>query len=715
MPNRNVAGIGLALALLLAAGSCGGSGRTSLDTESSGAYKSDTAQSPQHGVGLNLPAPSELAKMLDTGHGKRASYVEADLSLAGASFSPLLPHNRASVNATSVDLAPDWSSSGSMAFDHLAYATYHFTATGYDRDSRIEYSFSVPPSAAGSVWLGLANWSKDRWDWYHGGAAEAVTPVSLAPYFDFTANLLVVVLRTGTDLSTLANIRLGAHPPVPALSVDVAKGPVPLSVNLDASASSSGEGAITKFEWDYDGDGIYDEDSGTTPTAATVYSVNGVMQATVRVTNSFNITATRTVPVTVIGPWQHTWGNPNPQQFSDVIADSTGDIFAVGYTRDLVLPSNPDLLLLQRYTPTGELLWAKTWTNGMQFAYGSSIDLDSDGNLVIAGSVDGGAVLSNEGLVQKWTSNGTLLWSRSFGGNGYDRVQKAMVDGTDIYVAAQSGSIHPDYDLVTFKLDTMGNVLWARDYNHFDESCADATMCWSFLSGLNSIYVLGEINGGATLLPLVLCYDPSGNLVADQEYLAASDVRPKAIRVTLSALTLERKIYVAAYTGSPANLVLLRSDGAFALDYQKSWGGATDASPERIAFDSAGNLVICGRLDGLSVFNGYGALWRFDAATGSTNSVEFWNDGDNYVTLNSIYPYEGGLLLAGYSADATGSWSATSGSESDLSNSWAPSGGTDVAYALALSVEPGPVADITAEAMDTGAGANDALIMHLAQ
>ena len=711
MPMCKVAGISLTLGMLLVAASCGGSGDASVALGAAGASQAMAIQSPQRGVGLDLPAPSELAKLMNQGFRKSASYVEADLSQTGASFDPLLPHNRATVNATSVDLAPDWSSSGSTLFDHLAYATYHFVAVGYDRDSRVKYSFSAPPSNAGDVWVGIANWDKNRWDWFRGGVSDAVSPASFAPYFDFSSNMLVVVLRTGTDLSTLSSVRLGALPPVPALTVDVAKGLAPLSVNFDASASAAGEGTITKYEWDYDGDGVYDHDSGTTPTSSTMYSTNGFMHPTVRVRNSFGATAIKSATVTVIGAWQHTWGTANPQQFSDILADSNGDIYAVGYTRDTVLPGSPDFLLLTKFSPNGTTLWSKTWTNGNNYAYGGSIDLDSDGNLIIAGSVDGGSPLDTQGLIQKWAPAGTLIWSESFGGNGFENVEKVMVDGTDIYISAHSSSIHANNDLVTAKLDTNGSVIWARDYDHWDETSVDASLCWSFISGVVSVYVLGEINGGVNTLPLVLNYDPSGNLLNDEEYIAAADVRPKAIRVTLSPFTFEKNIYIAAYTGSPNKLVLISSDAIFGINYQNTWSASTNSTPYKISFDSTNKLVVSGTLGGLSVSNSFGALWQLDPSTGSMLNAQFWNDGDNYVRLTSVMSYEGGLLLAGYSGDATGSWSSTSGTDGTLSNSWAFSGGTDTATTLLMSSEPGPVSPLSGGVMDTGAGANDALIM----
>lgn len=91
----------------------------------------------------------------------------------------------------------------------------------------------------------------------------------------------------------------GNEPPNAVINADVTEGDAPLLVNFDGTASSDSDGTIIRYEWDFEGDGIYDEDTGTTPTSSHTYIGGGVYSAKLRVTDDDDLTHTASVTIVV--------------------------------------------------------------------------------------------------------------------------------------------------------------------------------------------------------------------------------------------------------------------------------------------------------------------------------------------------------------------------------------------------------------------------------
>ncbi|MCB1217489.1 PKD domain-containing protein [bacterium] len=139
---------------------------------------------------------------------------------------------------------------------------------------------------------------KYEWDFDGDGSWDLDTGTTATTSFEYTTagNFDPAVRVTDDDGATgiahlSENDGLGTgidinDPPVAAISASPLSGPLPLTVNFDASASTDSDGTIVSYEWDFDGDGIWDENSGTSPTTSFEYTVGGSFDAAVRVTDN---------------------------------------------------------------------------------------------------------------------------------------------------------------------------------------------------------------------------------------------------------------------------------------------------------------------------------------------------------------------------------------------------------------------------------------------
>jgi PKD repeat protein len=242
-----------------------------------------------------LPSPAQLLQL----SAKRASVFNESLLKSGAAFGATLPVNKVVANGDYGDFAPTWNPAAGHNFTDMAYATYEYNVPPTFMDLTLNFGWQTSPVASSNLWVGLANFTHNRWDWMPGPADDSLPlPQLLSKYRALDGQVFVVVLMLGTAPCSLNWIGLGPPTANAELTATPVHGPAPLSVSLDASASFAPDG-IAKYEWDFNGDGAYDQDTGTTPTAQTTYNAGGLFHPVVRVTSVGARTDTATTLITV--------------------------------------------------------------------------------------------------------------------------------------------------------------------------------------------------------------------------------------------------------------------------------------------------------------------------------------------------------------------------------------------------------------------------------
>jgi subtilisin-like proprotein convertase family protein len=131
----------------------------------------------------------------------------------------------------------------------------------------------------------------DHYEWNFG---DGTTDVTDGAHPSTTHAFAVAAMRTITvrvfdnDLASTTTTRqlaIGGVPPVAVLTVNpnpVTQGAV---VHLDASGSHDSDSPISGYRWDLDDDGIFERDTGATPSVDTTYPNAGALTVRVRVTD----------------------------------------------------------------------------------------------------------------------------------------------------------------------------------------------------------------------------------------------------------------------------------------------------------------------------------------------------------------------------------------------------------------------------------------------
>jgi len=149
-----------------------------------------------------LPAPSTLAR--------QAAYVDADRTLPGALYYDLSDGGdcHVTVNGTSAVFSPSWDWYGVHTLANAARVFYVFDVTDYADIPTVEFEWAFPIADYSDLYVGLARWGADRWDWFAMSGPVLSLP-KIAPYVSPDRGIYVAVVLLGLNSAQLNSIRVG--------------------------------------------------------------------------------------------------------------------------------------------------------------------------------------------------------------------------------------------------------------------------------------------------------------------------------------------------------------------------------------------------------------------------------------------------------------------------------------------------------------------------
>jgi len=161
--------------------------------------------------------------------------------------------------------------------------------------------------------------------------------------------------------------------------------------------------------------------------------------------------------------WSKTFGGTDYDYSQSVDLTGDGGFVIAGYTYSSGA-GVADVYLLKT-DADGNLAWSKTF-GGTQYDYGQSVVQTSDGGFVIAGYTNSFGAGSYDVYLVKTYENGSMLWSRTFGGTSSDIGQSVQQtsDGGFIIAGYTSSYGTGGYDVYLLRTDGNGNELWHRTF-----------------------------------------------------------------------------------------------------------------------------------------------------------------------------------------------------------------------------------------------------------
>jgi gliding motility-associated-like protein len=279
-------------------------------------------------------------------------------------------------------------------------------------------------------------------------------------------------------------------------------------------------------------------------------------------------------------PYAYDWStdlkgdnSENRVRVLDLVTDSQGYIYSVGDYRGeidfsnglgiatLVSTDQDDRdCFIKKTDPDGNLVWVKQ-IGGSQDDWITAIDIDSDDNIYVTGFFEGGIDLDPsvndfflgssihwDIFAAKYTSNGELIWGKSFEGGGVNMALDLCIN-TDFNLLLVSGGVRNNInfnsddpsdiiqidgerDAFVLSLDLAGNYNWSKVFGGPGEDLArslkimsDSTIVVGGSVGPGVFYDGTALGNGDTESAFLVTLDLLGGLTSSIEFSGSSKSR----------------------------------------------------------------------------------------------------------------------------------------------------------------------------------------------
>ena len=366
-------------------------------------------------------------------------------------------------------------------------------------------------------------------------------------------------------------------------------------------------------------------------------------------------------------------------------------------------------MLLVKYDPSGNILWAKNAGEFLPDA-GNSVTVDAFDNIIVVGyfqssyiafgtdtltNLSGGAEI----FIVKYDSLGNVLWAKNAGGNSDDGLVSAIsTDASgNCYITGNFKSPTITFGSITLtnansngyvadmfiaKYDSSGNVLWANSVGGMNDESANAIIT----DASGNSYVAGEfrssaITFGATTLNnastnyydiFLVKYDALGNVLWATKAGGLSDDRATGVSkdnagnsyitgdFASSSLVFGSTTLINA--GS-SDLFLAKYDPSGNALWANSNGGSVSDGANSVAVDASGIIYVAGYFSSSNITFGSTTLYNsgmfsdifvvqydvFGNAVWATTAAGGTRDAINSIVVDA----SGDVYVAGYFYSST--------------------------------------------------------------
>jgi len=355
--------------------------------------------------------------------------------------------------------------------------------------------------------------------------------------------------------------------------------------------------------------------------------------------NLFSNTIQNPTPST----WAKTYGGREWDEISTIACTSDGYIvggetfsfgasFGAGYSDAIIIKLDSD----------GNVKWAKTY-GGSNNDYLDSIQQTRDGGYILAGSSSSFGATSGAILIIRLDSNGNKIWAKIYGGNDYEWSSTILQtsDGGYIIGGTTSSFGAGENDLLVFKLNSDGGVIWAKTYggsnNDYLDSIQQTRDGGCIITGTTDSYSAGRI--------LIIKLDSNGEINWSKIYKVGGDDVSISIQQTSDGGYIVGGMTSSVGAGS-YDCFVIKLDSNGNKIWAKTYGGGYNDEANSIIQTSDGGYIVGGKTKSFGTGdNDYLIIkLRSDGSLSWANTF----GGSNSDWINDIIQTpDGGYIVAG--------------------------------------------------------------------
>lgn len=299
--------------------------------------------------------------------------------------------------------------------------------------------------------------------------------------------------------------------------------------------------------------------------------------------------------------WLTEFGGSSSDAVMGVAVDSSGNIYSTGYSAGIV--AGVDSLIVTKQNIYGDILWIRSLTGtSTTSTVGNGIVLDSSGNLYVVGYTNSGGAGQQDLLLVKYTSAGALVWQKAIGGNQGDYGRGITIDSSDnIYVIGTFLTAASSQEFIIAKYNTSGTLQWKRAYGGTN---SDGGFAITVDNNTGDVYAAGQADIGGDVQLTLIKYNSSGTL----QWQRAAGVTGAEYGRTI-ALDSAGGVYIGGYGATQgagnSDMILIKYNTSGVYQWQTAIGGTNTDAAYGLSTDSSNNLYLTGFTDSSGTTGGY--------------------------------------------------------------------------------------------------------------
>lgn len=332
--------------------------------------------------------------------------------------------------------------------------------------------------------------------------------------------------------------------------------------------------------------------------------------------------------------WYLTRGGAKLDQGWGVDVDPEGNIYFATFQQAEKEPFAD--IVMYKFSPDGKEIWQARW--GGKFMEKAFI-VTVKGNSVYVGGLTytsaTNLTAADMAVLALNAQDGSLVWDFTWGqGYGYEEVDGLVVEEDSIYLSGWTTGKTTGNDVAVLKLDLKGNLIWSKSWGGKGWDEGDGQM----VVDKDTIYVAGRYNGTNIILGgegLIVRFSKETG-----EYLSHTNWGGPLGTDALGMTSDDEFLYAVGLTvdqGNGGQIFLRKYDKSLNLIWERLWGGKGSESARAVAVGPSGDVFIAGSSDSFS--NGGGldvALLRY-TRDGVLVWAKTWggnlNDGSSGIAI----------------------------------------------------------------------------------
>jgi len=336
--------------------------------------------------------------------------------------------------------------------------------------------------------------------------------------------------------------------------------------------------------------------------------------------------------------WARTYGGSHPDEGWSVQQTSDEGYIVAGHTESYGA-GEWDVYLIKTDS-LGDTLWTRAY-GGTDEDYGFAVQQTTDGGYIVAGRTYSYGAGGCDIYLIKTDFLGDTLWTKTYGGAGYDlghSIQQTT-DGGYIVAGRTSSYGAGDYDFYLIKTNAAGDTLWTKtyggtgsDYGYSVQQTADGGY---IVAG----YTYGVGDEGVYLIKT----DASGDTLWTRTYGGIYSDIGRSVQQTTDGGYI-----VAGWTGSQ-DVCLIKTNASGDTLWTRAYGGTGSDCGYSVQQTTDGGYIVAGWTDGagsqdvcLIKTNASGdTLWTKTCGGGTGYSVQQTTDG-GYIVAGYTESYGSG-------------------------------------------------------------------------